>query len=152
MRPSRPARRLIGLALLACLLAPPGAASSGSRLGGALCFSPQAGIGVVAKLPWWGLRFEGVLAGDSSGGAVQVTRIWPVKRVPFLRYDLESFSLGVFTGIRYSSADGPSLVAGVDKPFRLYPDLHLDLDLGFSYRHGGSGTAGFLGVKAVQDF
>lgn len=143
--------RLIGVALLIGALSPSpvASASSASRLGGALYLSPQAGIGLVARLPWWHLRFEGVLSGDGSGGAVQVTRGWPVKRAPFLPYDLEPFALGTFAGARFSSPGGLNLVAGVGKQFHLYADLHLDLDLGLAL---GQSSGGFVGIRAVQDF
>jgi hypothetical protein len=142
--------RLSGVALLigAVALTPVGLASSASRLGGALCFSPQAGIGLVARLPWWDLRFAGVVSGDSSGGAMQVTRNWPVRRWLFLPHDLEPLALETFAGIRFSSPGSVDLVGGVGKRFYLFPDLHLDLDLGLAL---GQSAGGFVGLRAVQD-
>ncbi|MGE5554226.1 MAG: hypothetical protein ACM3XZ_09995 [Betaproteobacteria bacterium] len=148
MRLPSQARCLIGVALLLCILPPASMAASGLAVGGTLCLSPQAGIGLVAQLPWWDLRCEVVYSGDSSGGAAQVTRNWPVRRAPFFRYDLEPFALGLFAGARFSSPGGLSLVGGVGKQFHLYPDLHLDLDLGLSF---GQSSGGFCGLKAVQD-
>ncbi|MDI6870949.1 MAG: hypothetical protein QME79_06260 [Bacillota bacterium] len=138
---------LVWAVLLLLAAAPLGSASSLPPVSGALFLSPQAGIGLVGRLPWWDLHAEGLLVGDGSAGAVQVTRVWPVKPTRFLPFALEAFG-----GVRYYSGEGFSLVGGVGKPFHLYPDLHLDLSAGLSLGTGGQAFGGFLGVKAVQDF